>query len=87
MIEIRELTDPPQLLGEAATLAAAMDRLDAECRQRYDQAAAGGQGGGRRHRFELVEDGDTAAVLSWAPDLTRPYEQATAAMRSHSEMP
>lgn len=87
MIGIWELAEPPRRLGEADTLAAAMDWLDGECRQRYERAAGGDQGAARRCRFELVQDGDTAAMLSWAPDLTGPYERATAAMRDYSDMP
>ncbi|WP_141576143.1 hypothetical protein [Actinomadura sp. WMMA1423] len=85
MFEIWETGAPGRRLGEADDWDAAVGELDAECERRYRQAAAAGGAG--RCRFEIREDGQTAAVLSWAPDLTRPYESAVAALREYGEMP
>lgn len=85
MFEIWESGQPGRRLDEAGDWDAAVRRLDAECEERYRQAAAEGVTG--RHRFEIREDGRTAAVLSWAPDVSRPYESAVAALRDYGEMP
>ncbi|MFV2172312.1 hypothetical protein ACFHW2_11980 [Actinomadura sp. LOL_016] len=86
MFEIWETTPPARRLGEAGTFDAAVEELDAECGRRHAQAAANGEGASQmRFRFEIREAGEIAAMLSWGPDLTRPYESVGAAMRGFGE--
>lgn len=86
MFEIWESGQPERRLGEAGEWDAVVAQLDDECEQRYRLAVAEGKEPARR-RFEIREDGRTAAVLSWAPEITRPYESAVAALRDYGEMP
>ncbi|MCP9947259.1 hypothetical protein LUX33_01445 [Actinomadura madurae] len=76
MFEIWETTAPPRRLGEANGFTEAMRLLDDECRRRYDEAAANTEGTQQmRYRFEVRDEaGQPAAMLTWAPDTSRPYE-------------
>lgn len=59
---------------QAPTHVAALDRLDEECRRRFHQLAANGEGGGHiRYRFEVVDPtGMLVSSLNTTPRLDGP---------------
>jgi hypothetical protein len=61
-------------LFRAPTHEAALDRLDEECRSRFHQLAANGEGGGGiRYRFEIHDPAGTmVSSLSTGPRLDGP---------------
>jgi hypothetical protein len=70
MYELWELIgDTWALLAQAPSCAAAIDRLDEECRRRCDQLAANGEGATRiRFQFEIHDaSGSVVAAMSTRP--------------------
>lgn len=75
-MQIWDTGEPAARVGAADTTDEALELLDAECRRRYGQAAANGEGAiGMRHRFEIRdESGKPVVWLIYSPDVSRPYE-------------
>jgi hypothetical protein len=60
-------------LFQAPTHEAALDLLDEECRRRFHQLAANGEGGRIRYHFEIYDDsGALVNSLYTTPRLERP---------------
>ena len=76
MFEIWQTDPPPTRLGQADTFEGAELQLDVACRRHHEMATEAGSAG-ERHHFEIREDGDAVAWLTYSPDITRPYESVT----------
>ncbi|MFG2002309.1 hypothetical protein ACGFNU_24465 [Spirillospora sp. NPDC048911] len=78
MFEVWDVT-ASRALASKATFEDAQDELDRACRQRYLQTVADGTSPAQRYDFEIRQEGQPVAWLTYTPDVGRPYESVTAA--------